>query len=145
LAVAALAALVIAITTSRHAVRAVYASTGCTDATLTGNYALSISGFTTQRAPSGSEVPFAIVGVETFDGAGSTSASYTLVVNGKLSDAQTTSGTYTVNSDCTGSISFVAGDAAGVTENLAIIGSGTELFGIVTSPSNTLTFDAKKQ
>src|SRR6266568_2023723 len=80
LALAVLAALAIVTTTSKHTVRAVYASTGCTDATLTGNYGFNYSGSTSSHGPTtttvGPVVPIAAVGVFTFDGAGNVSASF---------------------------------------------------------------------
>ena len=117
----------------------------CTNATLTGNYAMIWSGFTTKKAPMGNEVPWAGVGVVTFDGAGNVSAGYTTAINGAIYTAQTGAGTYTVNSDCTGSFAITSGDAAGTTANLVILGGGVEVFGVVTQPANTLSFDLKKQ
>jgi|SRR5215471_18791937 len=146
LASAVLVALVTVTTTSKHGVRAVYARSGCTDATLTGNYAFSQPGFTTpNKSVKGNEDPAAAVGVFAFDGAGNISSSYTVAFKGVISAGQTGSGTYTVNSDCTGSISFTAGDAAGFTLNTVIVGGGIEIFGIATTPSYTVTVDAKKQ
>jgi len=142
LALAVLAALAIVTTTSKHSVRAVYAQSGCSVATLNGNYALNSSGFTTHgRGPGkGADVPVANVGIETFDGAGTTSASFTNAFNGAISPL-TAEGTYTSNSDCTGSISL-----PGVgTFNTVIIGGGAEIFGIVTTPTWTYTLDWKKQ
>src|SRR5215469_17910699 len=106
LVLAVLAALVIATTTSKHTLRPVYASTGCTDATLTGNYAFNLSGFGTRPVdqPKGNEVPLAAIGIFAFDGAGNHSTSFTSVQNGVISTGNTASGTYSVNSDCTGSI-----------------------------------------
>jgi hypothetical protein len=85
------------------------------------------------------------VGVVAFDGAGNASTSYTLVTNGVAAAGLTGSGTYTVNSDCTGSISFTTGDAAGLTFNMVIIGGGTEIFAIHTTPGITGALDGKKQ
>jgi hypothetical protein len=150
LALAVLAALAIVITTSKYAVRPVYAQSGCSLATLTGNYAFSQPGFTPKNS-NGNPLPFATVGVFTFDGAGNFSATYTDMSPGKPGgystplQGQTASGTYTVNSDCTGSISITGGDAAGITANLVIIGGGTEVFGINTTPFVIGTFDFKKQ
>lgn len=139
---AILAALVILVPISRHSVPAVYASSGCSAATLTGNYGFSNPGFTTPRSPvTGNEDPFAAVGVLAFDGAGGVSLSYTLAFLGTISPGLTASGTYTVNSDCTGSISF----PTVVNFNTVIIGGGAEIFGIETTPSFTGTLDAKKQ
>ncbi len=81
----------------------------------------------------------------TFDGAGNISTSFTVAFRGMISTGQSSTGTYTVNSDCTGSISFTTGDAAGLIFNMVIIGGGTKVFGINTFPSFTETFDAKKQ
>jgi hypothetical protein len=146
LALAVLAALAIVTTTSKHTVRAVYASTGCTDATLTGNYAVSGPGFTnTNKTANGNEVPFTAVGVFTFDGAGNISTTFTLSTNGAIQVGDTSSGTYSVNQDCTGSISFTSGNAAGISENMVIIGGGTEIFAINTTPGVTETLDVKHQ
>ena len=57
----------------------------------------------------------------------------------------TTSGTYSVNSDCTGSADFTSGNDAGLTFNLVIIGGGIEAFGIDTTPFLIATTDFKKQ
>ncbi len=147
LTLAVLAALAIVTTTSKHGVRAVYASTGCTDATLTGNYAFSQSGFTTKNTM-GSPLPAAAMGVFTLDGAGNFSVTYTDMSPGKpayIPVQATSSGTYIVNSDCTGSISVTTGQAAGLTYNTVIIGGGTEMFAIGTTPFYIVTFDAKPQ
>jgi hypothetical protein len=149
LALAVLAFFVITTTTSKRALRPVDASTGCTDATLAGNYAFNFSGFGTRVAnqPKGNEVPIVGVGVFGFDGAGNHSASIALVQNGALSAGLTASGTYALNADCTGSVNWTAGPFAGVTFNIAVIGGGPEIFGIETDTTAgiTATFDAKKQ
>jgi hypothetical protein len=126
----------------------VYAGTGCTNATLTGNYMFNFSGFGTRVSqPKGSEVPLGAVGVFTFDGVGNHSTSFTFVQNGVISTGNTASGVYSVNSDCTGSITWTGGPFAGVTFYLTVNGGGSEFFGIETDPTAgvTATFDAKKQ
>jgi hypothetical protein len=139
-----LAALVIVAATSKHGLRAVYAQSGCSVATLSGSYAVSQSGFTPKKL-NGNQLPVADAGVFTFDGAGTFSLSYSEVFNGVLTSGLTSAGTYTVNSDCSGSISVTTGSAAGATVNIAISGGGTEWFGLNTTPSVTATLDAKKQ
>jgi hypothetical protein len=145
LVMAAVAALVVWAPTMKHASTAlpvVHAQAGCSNATLTGNYGFNNPGFTTpDHSVKGAEVPFASVGVLAFDGAGGISANYTLALRGGISPGQSGTGTYTVNSDCTGSISF----PTIVDFNIVVIGGGTEVFGIETTPSFTGTFDAKKQ
>jgi hypothetical protein len=149
LALAVLAALAILFGTSKHAVLPVYAQNGCSLATLTGNYAFSQSGFEPKGAQ-GNPLPFANVGVSTFDGGGNVSVTYTDVSPGKPVGYRVPllgsgSGTYTVNSDCTGSASFISGNAAGITINFVIIGGGTEAFAINTTPFIIATSDFKKQ
>lgn len=56
----------------------------CSNATLTGTYAMIWSGFTTPKGPKGNEVPWAGVAVVTFDGAGNSSASWTTALNGAI-------------------------------------------------------------
>lgn len=136
------ATLVVLVASRKHALPSVHAQSGCSAATLTGNYAFSNPGFTTPtKAVTGNEDPFAAVGVLAFDGVGSTTVSFTLAFKGVITPGQTATGTYTVNSDCTGSISF----PTVVNFNTVIIGAGAEIFGIETTPSFTGTFDAKKQ
>ena len=47
--------------------------------------------------------PVTVVGVHTWDGQGNTVATYTASVNGNIFTGVTVTGTYSVNSDCTGS------------------------------------------
>ena len=118
----------------------------CTTASLTGNYGVNFSGFTTASGNRrGNEVPWVLIGVVTFDGAGNVSISYSGAINGSVFTNQTGSGSYTVNFDCTGSLSFTAGDAAGTNANLVIIGGGSEVFGVITDAGSSATFDLKKQ
>jgi hypothetical protein len=146
-ALAAIAALMIVPATSKHTLPRVYASSGCTDATLTGSYAfMQPAGFTNNHSGTkGREVPWQFVGIETFDGAGNTSVNYTAAVNGAISTNQASTGTYSVNSDCSGSLTFSSGDAAGYSANLAISDGGAELFAMSTNPGNTGTVVEKRQ
>jgi hypothetical protein len=139
---AVLVALVLVTTTSKRAVRTVYAQGGCSVGTLNGDYAFSQPGWA--GAGQGNQLPFFNVGVLAFGGTGALSVSFTSVSRGVVS-TETDAGTYTVNPDCTGSISITAGPGAGVTFNIVIIGHGAELFGINTSAGFTSSVDAKKQ
>jgi hypothetical protein len=123
----------------------VHAQGGCSDATLSGNYAFVYTGFGTRGHTSKgpTNTPGAVVGVLTLDGAGNSSASYTAVFNGSASTTSTPDiGTYSVNSDCTGTTTDTT---AGIHFNFAIAGGGAEIFAIQTDQGNTATFDAKKQ
>lgn len=150
LTLAFLGSILAVATTSERTVRAVYAGGGCSVANLSGNYAFNQSGFEAKNTM-GAPLPFANVGVSTFNGAGNVSAVFTDMSPGKPDgygtplQGATGSGTYTVNSDCTGSISVTSGDAAGITFNIVIIGGGTEVFGINTTPFIIATADMKRQ
>jgi hypothetical protein len=125
------------------AVTAVHAQ--CTNATLTGNYGVILQGFTTFKGPN-NEVPIAVAGLVTFDGAGNASISWSSAFNGAISTGLNSSGPYTVNSDCTGSWAITKGDSAGLfSSNLVIISGGAEVFGLDTAPANTISFELKKQ
>lgn len=140
-----LAALLVLTTISKHVVPVAHAQGGCGVATLTGTYAVSAPGFIFPgNGIKGAEVPLAAVGTFTFNGAGNSSAAYTLVINGEILGSKNASGTYTVSSDCTGSITFTSGDFT-PNFNIVIIGGGTEFFAIATTPGFTSTLDAKKQ
>ena len=148
LALAVSAALVVVATSWKHNVSAVHAQGGCSVATLNGRYAFSSSGFT-PKGSMGDLLPAVAVGVVTFDGAGNLSTTYTDVSPGKPTYIPLEgigSGTYSVNSDCTGSASCTAGNCAGITWNTVIISDGTEVFGTTTAPFLLVTTaDFKRQ
>jgi hypothetical protein len=145
LSIAVSAALLVLFPTSNHGLPIVHAQGGCSDATLLGNYAFLYTG---DGAPGHSVkgqsiIPGAAVGVLTFDGAGTLTASYTLVFNGQASGTTAPdTGTYTLNSDCTGTLTDAT---SAIHFNIASAGGGAEILGIQTDPGNTDTFDAKKQ
>ncbi len=148
-AATALALLVLAFAAKNRipSIPVVHAQSGCGDATLTGNYGFSDSGFfaSKSRNGAGNEVPLSAVGMFTFDGAGNASVSYTIAANGTINTNASGSGTYTISSACTGLISFTAGDAAGVAYNIVVVNGATEVLGIPTVAGTTQTLDAKKQ
>ena len=83
------------------------ADKGCSNATLTGTFAYTNAGFfTAAAAPPLQAGPFAGVGIETFDGKGGTTATMWVSVNGNILQA-TIKGTYSVNTDCTGTLTLV--------------------------------------
>ena len=145
LALVVSAALVVVATNWKHSVTAVHAQGGCSNATLTGNYAFIYSGSNAPGRSVAGKNTFgnAVVGVLTLDGTGNLTASYTAVFNGHaFSTSVPDTGTYTVNSDCTGTATDATIDAH---FNLAIVGGGAEFFEIQTDAGTTDTLDAKKQ
>jgi len=102
----------------------------CSVATLNGRYGLTFSGFTTNGAvlaPITAFIPAAGEGLVTFDGNGNLSASETVSVGGLISPVNVP-GTYTVNSDCTGS--FITTPNAQL--NLVIVRNGREILAVNT-------------
>jgi hypothetical protein len=142
-ALAAAAALVVLPTMSKRNVTAVHAQSGCSNTTLTGNYGFTFGGFQIQHGTQRS-VPFYGVGLGTFDGTGNVSATFSFGVNGKISTNQPYAATYTVNSDCTGSVTATPGSGG---DNFAfvILGGGAEVLAVDISTGETLTADFKRQ
>ena len=113
---------------------------GCSNETLRGSYAQTGSGVIT--APPDQAGPFANVGTLIFDGNGGVTG--VIVVNGSSAQA-TETGTYKVNSDCTGTYTVEIAPF-GITSNafFAIDTNGDELEIIVTDPGSAITCVAKK-
>ena len=118
----------------------------CSNATLTGSYGFKQQGFglrNSKPAKLGNMIPFATVGVVTFDGAGNASFTLTQVYNSSGGDFfEAIPGTYTVNSDCTGTIAI---EDFGLHFYIVTVGGGAELFAIQTETGTTNIVDAKKQ
>jgi len=122
----------------------VHAATGCTDATLTGNYGFTENVGFLATSPR-TFVPAARLGLITFSsGTGSFSISLTTSVNGDISNSQD-SCTYTVNSNCTGSITFTSGIDSGEFYAISIVSGGTEVLAMRTDHGPTITATMKKQ
>jgi len=73
----------------------------CSNATLKGKFAFTSTGFITAPPPLAG--PFAITGAQTFDGNGAFTAAATVSQNGNIIPVSI-AGTYTVNPDCTGTL-----------------------------------------
>ena len=114
----------------------------CSNATLTGSYGFKGDGFGTHNGH-GNAIPFAQVGVVTFDGAGNASFTVTQVLNSSGAEFfEAIPGTYTVNSDCTGTVTI---EDFGLHFNIVTVGGGKEFFAIQTDIGSTNIVDGKKQ
>jgi hypothetical protein len=115
---------------------------GCSNATLRGSYAQTGTGVIT--APPDQAGPFANVGTLIFDGNGGLTGTLVVSSNGSSSPA-TETGTYTVNSDCTGTYTVQIAPF-GITSQafFAIDTNGDELEIIVTDTGSVITCVAKK-
>ena len=117
------------------------AQPSCSNATLDGSFGLTATGTVSNPTVS----LFTQVGRQTFDGKGNTEATATTSVNG-ASFPVTVKGTYTVNADCTGSLTLhVSPVGITVHADFVIVSDGAELQAIVTDPGSAVTVVAKKQ
>jgi hypothetical protein len=106
----------------------------CTMTGRAGEYGFAWTG--TIILPTGA-VPFAVVGKSTFDAAGNFSSTSTASVGGKVSHT-TGKGTYTLNSDCTGTLTSSSYDQSGnlvniLTADTVSLDNMRETRGIMTS------------
>ncbi len=121
---------------------------GCSTATLSGTYAFQIVGQILTPAPVAG--PVAGVALTSFDGFGNLTQVDNVVHGGiaPAEDWRPSTGTYTVNPNCTGTFTFKpaptdpkdAGPA--LTVHFVILQDGSQIFTTVTGSSNTPPFTA---
>jgi hypothetical protein len=115
----------------------------CSVDTVHGTFGVTTTGFIVASGPIG---PVADVGVITFDGSGGVSQNTTVSLNGAVTQNRTGSGTYIVNSDCTGSLSVqIPPRVEPSTSNFVIVDRGRELRLINTGNGRILAGNAKRQ
>jgi hypothetical protein len=110
----------------------------CSNASLKGAY-----GFLDAHVLLPAGTPFTAIGRWKFDGKGNFTNTLTVNDNGTVTH-QRDSGSYTVNDDCTGTISIMGGQG---NVEIVIVNGGNEFYELVTNPSSIVsTFSvAKKQ
>jgi hypothetical protein len=115
----------------------------CTDATLKGTFAYTNTGFLTDPPPLAG--PFAGVGTQTLDGNGATTATAWVSQNGNVL-LVTLTGTYTVNPDCTGTLTLDI-SPVGITAHafFVIENDGAEFRAINIDPGQVVTTVARRQ
>lgn len=115
---------------------------GCSTLTLRGTFAQTGSGVIT--SPPDMAGPFANVGTANFDGKGGMSGGLTVSLNGNSAQVSFT-GTYTVNSDCTGTYT-VQLSPIGVTSQAYFVmdNNAAELLILVTDPGSVVTCIMKR-
>ena len=100
----------------------------CSNATLNGNYAAVLTGFSGGFA-------FSALDLATADGNGNLTGTGTVNVNGTVSTGVPISATYTINSDCSGTVTF----SSGTTQALIVKTDGSVVYIIRTGPPSTGT------
>ncbi|TAN03791.1 MAG: hypothetical protein EPN36_11740, partial [Rhodanobacteraceae bacterium] len=88
--------------------------------------------------------PFTRAGWETFDGKGYTSGTATNSVSGTASPS-TFIGTYTVNADCTGTLTVNDSEFGPTHYNVVIVDAGRGVMAMCIDPGANITLDLKKQ
>jgi len=135
--IAAVTALVLGMAPAAKA-----ADKGCSNLSLTGTFAFTTTGFLVAApAPLG---PYGQAGTQTFDGNGGTTTSSMSSTNGKIGQ-ETSTGTYTVNPDCTGT--FTLPIAPGIASHyfFALSDSGAEFQAICLDPVAVITRVGRRQ
>jgi hypothetical protein len=94
---------------------------GCSNATVQGTFAYTSTGYIT--APPSIAGPFAETGTQSFDGRGGTTAAVTSSQNGNILPL-TVTGTYTVNPDCTGTMTLQVSPIAVTVDVFFVIDDG---------------------
>ena len=101
----------------------------CSEATLRGTYLFAHEGFTVSGKGQG---PLAIAGQDVFDGHGHQRGVLSVSTNGKITRFVHGPGRYTINSNCTGSVSF----SDGTTGDLFVAPDGSQLVFVQTNPGS---------
>ncbi len=120
----------------------------CSEATLAGNYAVRGDGFVSGGPPPAPLLPFAVVSLMTLDGRGGVSNQVTASFNGQIRQ-NTVAGSYTVDADCTGTIS-VSLPGPPFQLNFSLVVSdvrgriGEEFYFVETDPGTAVTHTAKR-
>ena len=111
---------------------------GCSNASLSGSYADQDTGTIIGVGP------FAGVNVDTFDGRGKLTISGVSSVNGSVSPG-TSTGTYQVNPDCTGTYTVKDSSGDQFDAFFVIADNGNELRIVITDPGTVINCVARKQ
>jgi hypothetical protein len=110
---------------------------GCTLATLRGLYMFAQSGYVTI---SRSLVPQGVTGKAVFYGNGKFDSLATLSIGGTIIPDDAAPGTYTLNSDCRGTVTvLMKAPTPDVHLDIFVAPDGDKFFGIQTDPGNVLS------
>jgi hypothetical protein len=111
--------------------------TTCSLTTLKGLYMFAQSGYVTI---SGSLVPQGVTGKAVFNGNGTFNSLATISIGGTIVPDDAAPGTYTLNSDCTGTVTvLMTAPTPDVHLDIFVAPDGDEIFTIQTDPGNVLS------
>ena len=118
----------------------------CSTQTLHGSFGYTVTGSITTSFGPLLAGPFSAVGKINFDGNGHVTTVRSLSDNGFILQGDAGTGTYILNSDCTGSFNITVGPPGNtvvLTLN-TVVDDNMELRAIVTNPSTVLIFDGRR-
>ena len=121
---------------------AVTAHPACTDSTIKGDYAFTIHGQI--LTPNG---PLLVAGIAktTFDGDGNLTQVDAVAVNGSIAEVwRPGTGTYTLNPDCTGTMTLINEGQAPLRLAILVSQSGNVIHTVVTNLGRAVTSDAER-
>ncbi len=119
------------------------AQSACTSNSLNGGYAYLLTGFTYDQY--GQQVDLAVSGRMVADGAGNLTAGDTLSYDGTIIKRSYPSGTYTMASDCTGSLTLTSSNGNKANFDFVLHSDGKEMNLIETDAGVILSGTAKRQ
>ena len=115
----------------------------CSNLTIRGSYAFTIRGQV--LVGGGASVLITGVAKTTFDGHGNITQLDAVAANGNVvPEWRFSTGTYSVNSDCTGNFTVSNGDAPPIHALFVIAQSGNTLHAVVVDPGFATTSDAER-
>src|SRR5260370_742853 len=127
----------------RRAPRIVRADGGCDATILNGGYGYSLTGPIFDNA--GNLNFFSVAGRFLPDGQGGLNGKDTFSFDGSIVRGRTYTGTYTVNSDCTGSITLSDPTNGTINADVVITNDGNELQLVAYDNGSNITGSAKRQ
>jgi hypothetical protein len=114
---------------------------GCTDSTIEGSYAFTIHG---QILTPGGPVLVDGIAKTTFDGHGELTQVSAVAFNGNIPLVWSPStGSYTVNSDCTGTMTLISQSQPPLQFAILVSQSGNHIHTVVTNPGFAATSDGE--
>jgi hypothetical protein len=115
----------------------------CNNLTVKGTYAFTIRGQI--LLPGGSSLLITGIARTTFDGHGNITQLDAVAANGNVaSDWRFSTGTYSVNTDCTATFTVTNGDAPPIHALFLVAQSGNTLHAVVIDPGFAVTSDAER-
>jgi hypothetical protein len=141
-AIATTALVVFTIAALRSPIAQAQDQTGCDATTITGGYGFNLKGFVYDSR--GNSYLLASIGRLEADGNGALNGTDTFSFDGTIVKRKMT-GTYTINSDCTGSASLQNSDNSTAHLDLVVVNNGKEINVIQTDPGFIFSGVLKRQ